>query len=103
MIIIIVRKPALSEHKPLIDHRMQGGHDAFLANLEKVGIPCGGFKKLEGDGVMRVRRDTGLNKGIQHLPMGGESKLRVIRELPFILVDYRWCLAESCSPFTTTG
>ena len=64
VMVSIMRKPALSEHKPLIDHRVQGGHDAFLANLEKVGIPCGSFEELESDSVMRVRRDAGLNKGV---------------------------------------
>ena len=53
--------------------------------------------------MVRIRRDLGLNKGIEHLTMGCESKLRVISEFPLVFVNDRWSFAERCPPFATTG
>ena len=53
--------------------------------------------------MVRICGDTGLNKGVEHLPMGCESKLRVVGVFPLVFVDNRWGLAERGPPFATTG
>lgn len=73
-VLVITHESAQSDHKPLIDHCVEGWHDALLPNLEEIGIPSGRLEELKGDGVVWVRGDAGLDKGIEHLPVGSERK-----------------------------